>query len=596
MTRPRASLRLLAIGLAFGASGGAGLLAEQSFEKLLGTLLGTSTPAGAVVLGTYFGGLTLGGWLYARRRAAVPIAPSRAFATYAKLEGAIALACALLAVLATELVPLFVPLLRLGAGSTVGLFAVRLVVAACWILPVTVPMGATFPAIVDALDVVAERSRGAAVLGVLRDEPRGSDCRGRARPVSRVSAARRRRGARARRVLRCGSGRRRPRVRSGLSRRRCRGCAFRRRERPGARRQRRTQHHAAARDRRALGIRPLLARGGVDAPHRRSARRQRVRVRDDARGGALRARARGGHRRRRRTALRSRPGVRARRGPRGRGARAARRARPVARGAARPRAGRTRRAHVRSRRAHARVDGRAPAPRARHRARDGLSARPAARGVPHGERGLDRRAHGRGERARVHRRCAGDRIRRHPAARRRARAGGARRDVPRRRRRHPPREPWPEPTRDSTPRAALVCARGRRPRRVPAVEPAPSHVGRAGLLPPHVRLRVDEASLLPRGRARRLHHGRRQRGRRSAREDLAHERQVPGQRHRRDGRAGRHGARADDAHARLERRARHRARDGPHRARRGDDGLRARHHRRDRPRHGEAPRGRSSRT
>jgi len=163
MTRPRASLRLLAIGLAFGASGGAGLLAEQSFEKLLGTLLGTSTPAGAVVLGTYFGGLTLGGWLYARRRAAAPVAPSRAFATYAKLEGAIALACALLAVLATDLVPLFVPLLRLGAGSTAGLFAVRLVVAACWILPVTVPMGATFPAIVDALDVVAERSRGAAI-------------------------------------------------------------------------------------------------------------------------------------------------------------------------------------------------------------------------------------------------------------------------------------------------------------------------------------------------------------------------------------------------------------------------------------------------
>lgn len=160
---PAARSRVVPLGLAFGASGGAGLLAEQSFEKLLGTLLGMSTPAGAVVLATYFLGLTLGGWRYARRRGSTSGAPARALGTYASLEAIIALACAVLATFAGDLVPVFVPVLRLGAGSGAGWFAVRLAVAACWILPVTVPMGATFAAVVDGLDVVPERSRGSAV-------------------------------------------------------------------------------------------------------------------------------------------------------------------------------------------------------------------------------------------------------------------------------------------------------------------------------------------------------------------------------------------------------------------------------------------------
>jgi spermidine synthase len=153
------------LGVAFCVSGGAGLLVEQSFEKLLGTLVGTSTPASAVVLAVYFGGLTLGGALYARRRASAKRDPTPAlsFATYAVLEAIIGLAALFLAVFASQLVPVFVPLLRLGAGSGVGLLGVRLIVAACWILPLTVPMGATFAAVVDALDVVPERARGAAV-------------------------------------------------------------------------------------------------------------------------------------------------------------------------------------------------------------------------------------------------------------------------------------------------------------------------------------------------------------------------------------------------------------------------------------------------
>jgi spermidine synthase len=139
------------LALAFTGSGGAGLLVEQAFEKLLGTLLGTSTEAGAAVLSMYFAGLTLGGWLYARRTrtrpARVPLA------AYAALEAVIAILALSLALGCDRLIPLFVPLVRHA----------RLLVAAIWILPITMPLGATFPAIVDALDELPESSRRVAV-------------------------------------------------------------------------------------------------------------------------------------------------------------------------------------------------------------------------------------------------------------------------------------------------------------------------------------------------------------------------------------------------------------------------------------------------
>lgn len=152
MSDVRVRSRIAVLALAFAGSGAAGLIAEQSFEKLLGTLLGTSTPASAAVLATYFGGLTLGAWLYGRtsRRTA-----ARAWKTYASLEIAIAIACLVLALSFDRLVPLFVPLLRLAGDNVHVLSLMRLVVAACWILPITIPMGATFPAVVDGLDVLA---------------------------------------------------------------------------------------------------------------------------------------------------------------------------------------------------------------------------------------------------------------------------------------------------------------------------------------------------------------------------------------------------------------------------------------------------------
>ena len=150
--RGRASLRstLPLLGLLFAATGFAGLLSEQSYEKLLSSLLGASTPAAALVLAAYFGGLALGAALYgrfaARRRA-----PLR---TYALLELGVTGWSLLLALGASGLVALFAPFLRLGLGSFEALQSLRLVVACLWVVPPTVAMGATFPAVVDALEAL----------------------------------------------------------------------------------------------------------------------------------------------------------------------------------------------------------------------------------------------------------------------------------------------------------------------------------------------------------------------------------------------------------------------------------------------------------
>jgi spermidine synthase len=131
----------------FVATGFTGLLAEQSFEKLLSGLLGASTPAAAVVLAVYFLGLTLGATAYVRwcRHLENPIR------LYAILELVVAVWSLLLLVGSQGLVILFIPLLKLGAGRFWLLQILRGTVALIWILPPTLAMGATFPAMADSL-------------------------------------------------------------------------------------------------------------------------------------------------------------------------------------------------------------------------------------------------------------------------------------------------------------------------------------------------------------------------------------------------------------------------------------------------------------
>jgi spermidine synthase len=151
----RATSRLSLLALAFTLSGAAALVAEQVFEKLLSTLVGATTPAGAIVLSVYFAGLTAGALLYPRLRRVRALRPY----LYPLLELAVAVACVVLTLRLHDLVPAFAPLLRFAVDRPALLAAMRAVVAAIWILPLTIPMGATFPALVDVADRVAPDRR-----------------------------------------------------------------------------------------------------------------------------------------------------------------------------------------------------------------------------------------------------------------------------------------------------------------------------------------------------------------------------------------------------------------------------------------------------
>jgi spermidine synthase len=139
---------LLLLGLLFTISGCVGLLAEQCFEKLLSTLVGATTPAAATVLAVYFGGLTLGGLMYRPLLRPRVRSPLRA---YGLLEAAVGLWALILFAGFDWLLPAWAPLLSLGRDHFALLQGLRLLISAVWILPLTIPMGATFPAVVDAL-------------------------------------------------------------------------------------------------------------------------------------------------------------------------------------------------------------------------------------------------------------------------------------------------------------------------------------------------------------------------------------------------------------------------------------------------------------
>jgi spermidine synthase len=131
----------------FITTGATALLAEQAYEKLLETLLGTTTHAAATVLTIYFAGLTIGGLAYRQwRRLNV-----RPLMLYAAFEAGIGLWALVLYAGFEHLISVFVPLLRLSGGNLPLLQLLRVIAASTWILPPTILMGSTFPAMVDAL-------------------------------------------------------------------------------------------------------------------------------------------------------------------------------------------------------------------------------------------------------------------------------------------------------------------------------------------------------------------------------------------------------------------------------------------------------------
>ncbi len=130
-------------GILFILTGASALMAEQAFEKLLEPLLGTTVHAAAAVLSIYFAGLTVGGWTYRFVRRAAPLR------VYATLELGVGLWALMLYLAFEHLTAAFLPLLRASADNFAALEAARLLVASAWILPPTILMGATFPAMVD---------------------------------------------------------------------------------------------------------------------------------------------------------------------------------------------------------------------------------------------------------------------------------------------------------------------------------------------------------------------------------------------------------------------------------------------------------------
>jgi spermidine synthase len=137
----------------FFVSGAAGLVYEVVWSRLLKDLFGVTAYAVAAVLATFLGGLALGAWLLGRRIDRHPW-PLR---FYGYLEIGVGSA----ALLGTVALRLFEPLhqaaaVRLSPGSPL-LLLVRVAIASVVVLPATLLMGATLPAITR--DVVARMGK-----------------------------------------------------------------------------------------------------------------------------------------------------------------------------------------------------------------------------------------------------------------------------------------------------------------------------------------------------------------------------------------------------------------------------------------------------
>ncbi len=139
---PPALLRLL-----FLASGAAGLVYQVVWSRLLQETFGVSAHAVTAVLATYLGGLALGSWLLGPLVDRRP----RPLRVYALLELGVAATAVAGAWLATAIEPLHDAIASRLPPDSAGLVLVRMVLAALVILPPTVLMGGTLPAMSRAL-------------------------------------------------------------------------------------------------------------------------------------------------------------------------------------------------------------------------------------------------------------------------------------------------------------------------------------------------------------------------------------------------------------------------------------------------------------
>jgi len=126
----------------FFASGGAGLIYEVVWSRLLKDLFGVTAHAVAAVLATYLAGLALGSYLLGRAvdRRCDPLR------VYGVLEIGVGVSAVVTAFVAPRLDPLHAWAASRFAADSAALMAVRLVLASAVVLPPTILMGATLPA------------------------------------------------------------------------------------------------------------------------------------------------------------------------------------------------------------------------------------------------------------------------------------------------------------------------------------------------------------------------------------------------------------------------------------------------------------------
>ena len=144
----------LPVLLLFVMSGAIALVYEIVWFQMLQLVVGSSSVSMGVLLGTFMGGMCLGSAAFAR------IVPARfhPLRVYAVLEGFIGLLGAV--ILAT--VPLIGRLYTAWAGDGTWNFVLRGVVAAACLLPPTILMGATLPAVARWVE---STPRGMSALG-----------------------------------------------------------------------------------------------------------------------------------------------------------------------------------------------------------------------------------------------------------------------------------------------------------------------------------------------------------------------------------------------------------------------------------------------
>ncbi len=134
-----------------------GLMAQGAIERALSVLLGATAHTGAVVLAASFAGFALGGWLAQGLLRLAPRTPR--IQLYGVLEGLVGVMFLLVPLALSRwsggIYEIQSGLIELGVGKV----AIRTMLGAAMVLPISIPMGMSFPVLGASLDWTSGDSR-----------------------------------------------------------------------------------------------------------------------------------------------------------------------------------------------------------------------------------------------------------------------------------------------------------------------------------------------------------------------------------------------------------------------------------------------------